>query len=152
MFLTKLAGALVASGWQRRTRHADLRMPAGRDSRPPHDGTNGCRRDHRADAAAARRRAARRQPGPGIVPRSSRCPTLNCRLEEQGASAALYLGAVELVGGKSDGQTQRIGFRFDLKFLLEQFSRVDDLSWTVLDHGEGGDRRQCRARSSSLTA
>jgi hypothetical protein len=61
----------------------------------------------------------------------------DCRLDEQGWSVSLYLGAVEFVGGKTDGQTQRVGFRFDLKALLEQFTRVDDVSWTVLDHGEG---------------
>jgi hypothetical protein len=60
----------------------------------------------------------------------------DCRLDEQGWSVSLYLGTVEFVGGKTDGQTQRVGFRFDLKALLEQFTRVDDVSWTVLDHGE----------------
>ncbi len=58
----------------------------------------------------------------------------DCRLDEQGWSAALYLGAVEVVGGKSDGQTEQPDFRFDLKVLLEQFSRVDALVWNVLDH------------------
>ncbi len=60
----------------------------------------------------------------------------DCRLDEQGWSAAIYLGAVELVGGKTDGQTQRVGFRLDLKSLLERFSRIDDISWTVSNHGE----------------
>jgi hypothetical protein len=62
----------------------------------------------------------------------------DCRLDEQGWSAALYLGAVELVGGKSDGQTEGVGFHFDLKALLEQFSRIDDLSWTVVGKAEEG--------------
>ena len=61
----------------------------------------------------------------------------DCRLDEEGWFAALYLGAVELVGGKSDGQTERPGFTFDLKALLEHYSRVDALSWNVLDHGDG---------------
>ena len=63
----------------------------------------------------------------------------DCRLDEQGWSLALYLGAVELVGGKTDGQTQPVDFTFDLKPLLEQFSRVDEFAWNVLDHGEGDD-------------
>jgi hypothetical protein len=63
----------------------------------------------------------------------------DCRLDEQGWSATLYLGAVELVGGKTDGQTQRPGFQFDLKALLDRFSRVDDVSWSVLDHSDGED-------------
>jgi hypothetical protein len=61
----------------------------------------------------------------------------DCRLDEQGWLATLYLGAVELIGGKTDGQTQRPGFQFDLKALLECFSRVDLLSWSVLDHADG---------------
>lgn len=61
----------------------------------------------------------------------------DCRLDEQGWSVALYLGTVELVGGKADGQTQRVDFTFDLKPLLEQFSRIDEFVWNVLDHGEG---------------
>ena len=65
----------------------------------------------------------------------------DCRLDEQGWSAALYLGAVEVVGGKSDGQTEQPDFRFDLKALLEQFSRVDALVWNVLDHARGQPRR-----------
>lgn len=69
----------------------------------------------------------------------------DCRLDEQGWSAALYLGAVELVGGKADGQTQRVDFRFDVKSLLEQFSRVDEFSWTVLDHGEGSQNPALRS-------
>jgi hypothetical protein len=61
----------------------------------------------------------------------------DCRLDEQGWSATLYLGSVELVGGKTDGQAQRPGFQFDLKALLECFCRVDDVSWSVLDHSDG---------------
>jgi hypothetical protein len=60
-----------------------------------------------------------------------------CRLDEQGWSATLYLGVVELVGGKTDGQTQRPGFQFDLKALLECFSRIDEVSWSVVDHSDG---------------
>jgi hypothetical protein len=63
----------------------------------------------------------------------------DCRLDENGWSAALYLGTVELVGGKTDGQAQRVDFTFDLKPLLEQFSRIDEFAWSVLGHGEGDD-------------
>jgi hypothetical protein len=62
----------------------------------------------------------------------------DCRLDERGWSAALYLGAVEVVGGKRDGQTERVDFRFDLKSLLEEYRRVDQLVWNVLDHAEAG--------------
>jgi hypothetical protein len=62
----------------------------------------------------------------------------DCRLDEEGWSAALYLGAMEFVGGKSDGQTEHPDFRFDLKSLLEQFSRVDALVWNVIDHAGSG--------------
>src|SRR4029077_1771611 len=63
----------------------------------------------------------------------------DCRLDEQGWSAALYLGTVELVGGKTDGETQRVDFRFDLKPLLDRFSRIDELAWSVLEQPESED-------------
>ena len=67
----------------------------------------------------------------------------DCRLDEEGWSAALYLGAVEVVGGKSDGQTEQPDFRFDLNLALffEQFSRVDVLVWNVLYRAGGRPRR-----------
>jgi hypothetical protein len=62
----------------------------------------------------------------------------DCRLDEQGWSVALYLGSVELVGGKSDGQRQYAGFRFDVKSLIDCFSRLDDLSWNVSEPSVSG--------------
>jgi hypothetical protein len=44
---------------------------------------------------------------------------------------ALYLGAVELVGGKTDGQLTCAAFRFDLKSLLDGFSAVERIEWVV---------------------
>jgi hypothetical protein len=62
-----------------------------------------------------------------------------CQPDEGGWQVSLYLGAVEMVGGKSDGQTRRPDFRCDVKRLLEQFSRIDELQWTVCpdDHDLG---------------
>jgi len=66
----------------------------------------------------------------------------DCRLDENGWTAALYLGAVELLGGKDDGQTRQLDFRFDLQPLLERFTRVEDVSWTVFPQGDraAGDK------------
>jgi hypothetical protein len=61
----------------------------------------------------------------------------DCRLDEEGWSVALYLGAIELIGGKADGQLQCAAFRFDLKPLLDGFSSVDLIEWHVVDRGEG---------------
>jgi hypothetical protein len=58
-----------------------------------------------------------------------------CQLEETGWAVSLYLGAVEMVGGRSDGSTLRPDFRCDLKRLLEQFARIDELDWTVWPQG-----------------
>ncbi len=60
-----------------------------------------------------------------------------CLPDERGWSLSLYLGTVEVVGGKSDGQTRRPDFRCDLKRLLEQFARIDELEWTVWPQGLG---------------
>jgi hypothetical protein len=60
-----------------------------------------------------------------------------CQLDEAGWSISVYLGTVEMVGGKADGQARRPDFRCDLKRLLEQFSRIDDLEWTVSPQSEG---------------
>jgi len=59
----------------------------------------------------------------------------DCQLAEDGWSVVLYLGAVEQVGGKHDGQSQHVGFQFDVRPLLERFTRVDELSWNVLPDG-----------------
>src|SRR5580704_6814219 len=50
-----------------------------------------------------------------------------CLPAEGGWEISLYLGSIELVGGKSDGRTERPDFRCDLKRLLKQFTRIDDL-------------------------
>jgi hypothetical protein len=55
----------------------------------------------------------------------------DCRLDEEGWTMALYLGAVELVGGKTDGQLTCAAFRFDLKSLLDGFSAVERIDWVV---------------------
>lgn len=58
-----------------------------------------------------------------------------CVPDEEGWNVSVYLGAVEMVGGKSDGKTRRPDFRCDLKRLLEQFARIDELEWTVWPQG-----------------
>jgi hypothetical protein len=57
----------------------------------------------------------------------------DCRLDEEGWTVALYLGAVELVGGKTDGELRCAAFRFDLKSLLDGFSAVERVEWNVAD-------------------
>jgi hypothetical protein len=52
-----------------------------------------------------------------------------CQPDEGGWSLSIYLGAVEVVGGKADGQTTRPGFRCDLQQLLLRFARIDSLEW-----------------------
>ena len=59
-----------------------------------------------------------------------------CLPHEGGWHVSLYLGAVEMVGGKLDGQTRRPDFHCDLKHLLEQFVRIDDVEWTVWPDGQ----------------
>ena len=61
----------------------------------------------------------------------------DCLLDEEGWTVALYLGAVELVGGKTDGQLQCAGFQFDLKSLLAGFSAVERVEWNVVDLSDG---------------
>jgi hypothetical protein len=61
----------------------------------------------------------------------------DCRLDEEGWSVALYLGAIELVGGKTDGQLQGAAFRFDLKSLFDSFASLERIEWHVADATEG---------------
>jgi hypothetical protein len=63
-----------------------------------------------------------------------------CLPDEGGWNVSLYLGAVEMVGGKSDGQTRCPDFSCDVKRLLEQFSRIDELEWTVRPQVAGDER------------
>jgi hypothetical protein len=58
-----------------------------------------------------------------------------CQPDEKGWAVSVYLGAVEMVGGRADGSTRRPDFRCDLKRLLEQFARIDELDWTVWPQG-----------------
>ncbi len=60
-----------------------------------------------------------------------------CLPDEGSWNVTVYLGAVEMVGGKSDGHTRLPDFRCDLKRLLEQFARIDELEWTVWPEGPG---------------
>jgi hypothetical protein len=60
-----------------------------------------------------------------------------CRLDEEGWFVALYLGAVEIVGGRADGQVECAAFRFDLKSLLDGFTDVDRIEWHVVDQRNG---------------
>jgi hypothetical protein len=59
-----------------------------------------------------------------------------CAPDEGGWNVSLYLGTVEMVGGKSDGQTRRPDFRCDVKRLMEQFARIDLVEWTVWPDGQ----------------
>jgi hypothetical protein len=49
----------------------------------------------------------------------------------------LYLGSIEQVGGKNDGQSRLVGFHCDLRPLLARFARIDEFSWTVFPIEEG---------------
>jgi hypothetical protein len=68
-----------------------------------------------------------------------------CLPAEGGWEISLYLGSIELVGGKSDGRTERPDFRCDLKRLLKQFTRIDDLEWTVWPDGIDEANREFRS-------
>ena len=56
----------------------------------------------------------------------------DCRLDEEGWSVAMYLGSIELVGGKDDGQTRHLDFRCNLQAVLGRFTRVHQTTFTVL--------------------
>jgi hypothetical protein len=60
----------------------------------------------------------------------------DCRADSEGWVVAMYLGAVELVGGKQDGTSRHGDFHFDIGPLLERFSRIDELCWTVSPHDQ----------------
>jgi len=54
-----------------------------------------------------------------------------CRLADDRWEAGLYLGSIEMVGGKEDGQERYGGFRFDVNQLVDQFDEVDRLQFDV---------------------
>jgi hypothetical protein len=47
-------------------------------------------------------------------------------LSENGWVVGLYLGRVEIIGGRHDGETQPVNFEFDLRALLGRFQVVDE--------------------------
>ena len=54
-----------------------------------------------------------------------------CFQAEHGWEVALFLGECEMVGGKHDGTTLPVNFKFDLLELHESFKRIDALSWNA---------------------
>jgi len=64
----------------------------------------------------------------------------DCQLTDDGWEVALYLGSLEIVGGREDGQYRYGCFHFDLHALLGLFRHVDDLQFATFpadDEGEG---------------
>jgi hypothetical protein len=55
----------------------------------------------------------------------------DCRVDEEGWQIDMFLGAIEVLGGREDGQTRSPEFRFDIQPLLDRFTHVTDLSWNV---------------------
>ena len=60
----------------------------------------------------------------------------DCRLAEDCWEVGLYLGSIEMVGGKEDGMNCKTPFQFDLGRLLELFSEVSKFSWVARPKAE----------------
>ncbi len=60
-----------------------------------------------------------------------------CELTPDGWEARLYLGSMEIVGGRDDGQSRMISFEFDFGRLTEGFTRVDEFRWNVCSTNDG---------------
>jgi hypothetical protein len=60
-----------------------------------------------------------------------------CELTPDGWETRLYLGSMEIVGGRDDGQTRLIGFEFDFGQLAGRFSRLDEFRWNVCETSDG---------------
>ncbi len=56
----------------------------------------------------------------------------DCRYNEDGWQVLFYLGDAEIFGGRHDGCRARMAFDFDLKLLLDCFSRVDSILYRTL--------------------
>ncbi|MBX3438513.1 MAG: hypothetical protein KF861_13560 [Planctomycetaceae bacterium] len=62
-----------------------------------------------------------------------------CSCVAGGWQVALFLGAIEIVGGPEDGASFPSGFHFDLEALRDQFDRVDQITWKGLPQGCAGN-------------
>lgn len=60
-----------------------------------------------------------------------------CEMTPEGWEARLYLGSMEIVGGRDDGQSRLISFEFDFSRLTEGFTRVDEFRWNVCSTADG---------------
>lgn len=56
----------------------------------------------------------------------------DCQMTEACWLVRMYLGGVEIVGGKDDGRTRQPDFQFDLLEVLEQFDSVDHFCWSAV--------------------
>lgn len=56
----------------------------------------------------------------------------DCRPDEGAWEISLYLGSIEVVGGRADGETRYPNFEFNLAGLCDRFERIDRFKWTSL--------------------
>lgn len=61
-----------------------------------------------------------------------------CEPTEAGWEARLYLGSLELVGGKDDGQWKPQSFELNLLGLRDCFTVIDEFCWNVAAGEAGG--------------
>lgn len=59
-----------------------------------------------------------------------------CQFDETCWEARMYLGTLEIVGGKEDGQAKHLSFEFDLHRMLGCFSRIEGFAWNVFSSGQ----------------
>ena len=56
----------------------------------------------------------------------------DCKLADDRWVIGLFLGRIEIVGGREDGSTQPPGFEFDVLGLIARFTEVERVRWNAL--------------------
>jgi hypothetical protein len=62
----------------------------------------------------------------------------DCQLAENGWEIAMFLGSVEIVGGREDGMSRHSSFQFDLKSVESQFRKIERVDFESSANAEAG--------------
>jgi hypothetical protein len=67
-----------------------------------------------------------------------------CQIADDCWEVALYLGSLELVGGREDGENRYSSFHFDVHGLIKQFDEIDQMQFAAYPEGSGdGECASC---------
>lgn len=69
----------------------------------------------------------------------------DCQPSDEGWAVGLFLGRVEIVGGKHDGRTRQANFQFNLAELAARFDRLVEFYWSAFPDPDDSPHADARS-------